>query len=48
MQNNDLRTCKSIGRHFNIKLHEHGHERGLGKRDEIIIIIIIKKTEQKQ
>ena len=31
-----------MGQHaVSIKLHEHGHERVLGKRDEIIIIIII-------
>ena len=32
-----------MGQHaVSIKLHEHGHERVLGKRDEIIIIIIIR------
>jgi hypothetical protein len=32
-----------LGQHaVSIKLHEHGHERVLGKRDEIIIIIIIR------
>ena len=37
-----------MGQHaVSIKLHEHGHERVLGKRDEIIIIIIIIRNGAK-
>ena len=37
-----------MGQHaVSIKLHKHGHERVLGKRDEIIIIIIIIRNGAK-
>jgi hypothetical protein len=37
-----------LGQHaVSIKLHEHGHERALGKRDEIIIMIIIIRNGAK-